>query len=101
MKRDAGGGRAAEFAVEAVEEICARLGEEIRSARDRAGVTQAELGRIVGLSRPSVANLEAGRQDITVSRLVLVARALDLELNLADLVGEDALERIAVAREAC
>jgi transcriptional regulator with XRE-family HTH domain len=91
MKR--GSGRAAEFAAELVDEICERLGEEIRAARENVGMSQAELGLRVGLSRPSVANLEAGRQDITAARLAMIARVLGLDLNLAGLVSAGELAR--------
>ena len=97
MKRGSGGGRAAEFAAEAVDEICERLGELIRAAREDAGISQAELGRRVGLSRPSVANLEAGRQDITAARLAMIARVISLDLDLAGLVSAGEMARIGEA----
>lgn len=97
MKRGCGGGRAAEFAAELADEICERIGAEVRAAREGAGMPQAELGRRVGLSRPSVANLEAGRQDITAARLAMVARVLSLDLNLTGLVSAGELARIGEA----
>jgi transcriptional regulator with XRE-family HTH domain len=95
--RHLSGSRAAEFAAELAMDICERLGAQVRAAREEAGMPQAELARRVGLSRPSVANLEAGRQDITASRLAMVARALDLDLDVAGLVGAWELGRIAEA----
>lgn len=98
MTRDRDQARAAEFAAELADEICERIGERVRAAREDAGLSQAELGRRVGLSRPSIANLEAGRQDITASRLVMIAVILDLDLDLAAIAGLHEVERIALAQ---
>ena len=97
MKRGSEDSRAAEFAAELADEICERLGAEVRMAREGAGMPQAELGRRVGLSRPSVANLEAGRQDITAARLAMIARVLHLDLNLGGMVSAGELARIEEA----
>ncbi|MFE9930867.1 helix-turn-helix transcriptional regulator [Streptomyces sp. NPDC005533] len=51
----------------------------IRDARRRAGVTQAFLGRQAGLSRGSIANIEAGTQAPPLYRLALIAAALNLQ----------------------
>jgi len=50
------------------------LGSAIRGARERAGLTQDELARGVGLSRTSVTNIEAGRQRLLVDQLEAIAR---------------------------
>lgn len=52
------------------------VGARLRELRVMAGVTQAELGRMVGLSRPSVTNIEKGRQQVSVELLVELAAAL-------------------------
>ncbi len=62
------------------------IGRRVRLARELSGMTQGELAEKVCMSRPSVANLEAGRQDMPVTRLALVAYMVDL--TLADLVTE-------------
>ena len=97
MKRGSAGSRAAAFTAELAGEICERIGAEIRAAREAAGMPQAELGRRAGLSRPSVANLEAGRQDVTAARLAMIARVLGLDLDLAGLVSAGELARIGEA----
>lgn len=40
------------------------LGEQLHSLRDAAGMTQQQLAQIVGYSRSTVANVEAGRQQV-------------------------------------
>ena len=44
-------------------------GELIREARVAAGLSQAELGRRLGVSQPAVARLEAAGDAITVDKL--------------------------------
>lgn len=51
----------------------------IREARKRAGVTQAYLGRQAGLSRGSIANIEAATQAPPLYRLALIALALNVQ----------------------
>jgi transcriptional regulator with XRE-family HTH domain len=54
----------------------ADVGQRIRAYRTAAGQLQHELAAAVGLSRSSIANLEAGRQDITVTTLLGIAHYL-------------------------
>jgi DNA-binding XRE family transcriptional regulator len=56
------------------------VGKRVREARDAAGLSQAQLAKRIGVTRPSVANLEAGRQDMNITRIagILVALGLDL-----------------------
>jgi transcriptional regulator with XRE-family HTH domain len=72
-----------------------RLGEKIRTLRREAGLVQAQLAQMAGLSRASVTNIEAGTQAPPPYRLALIADAL--KVHVADLmpmlgaVGEPAL----------
>lgn len=50
-----------------------QLGSRIRDARKAVGLTQAELADAAGLTRASVANIEAGRQKVLVHHLVSIA----------------------------
>ena len=61
-------------------DILRLMGARIRSAREAAGISQDELAARIGLTRTSVTNIEAGRQDVPLSRLVVLAAALDVEL---------------------
>ncbi len=55
------------------------LGQRIRLAREACGMTQEEVASAIGLSRPSVAQIEAGRRTVT---------SLELD-RLAYLFGRD------------
>jgi transcriptional regulator with XRE-family HTH domain len=67
-------------------EVQRRLGARVRTRRAQLGLTQHALAARSGFSRPSIANVEAGRQNVTLRQLCAVALAL--ELDVADLVGD-------------
>jgi transcriptional regulator with XRE-family HTH domain len=52
-----------------------QIGIRLADARVDAGLTQEQVAARIGLSRPSVANIEAGRQDVPLSHLLLFIRA--------------------------
>jgi transcriptional regulator with XRE-family HTH domain len=55
------------------------VGRRLRRARLDAGLTQQELAEQVELSRASIANIEAGRQQFPLHALILFARALKVK----------------------
>lgn len=55
----------------------ALVGSKVRSARLAAEISQEVLATQVGLTRSSVANLEAGRQRIALHLLAAIARELN------------------------
>jgi transcriptional regulator with XRE-family HTH domain len=79
----------------AASDIASRLiGKEIRRARVDEGLTQAEVGLRLGASPSYVANVEAGRLNLTVGQLARIADAIgtDLQVRLPRLK----IERLAV-----
>ncbi len=64
-----------------------RLGERVRDARARRGMTRKELARESRVSERYLAQLEAGHGNISVLLLRQIAAALGLALN--DLLGEE------------
>lgn len=58
------------------------IGKRIRLARERLGLTQAELGIAVDLSRTSITNIESGRQSLLVHSLVAISGVLDIRPSL-------------------
>ena len=72
-------------------QIAGAVGERVRSARNRAGMTQEQLAEAAGLHPTFVSNVERGYRVPTVATLVRLASALgvtagslvdDLELGL-------------------
>ena len=54
------------------------IGYQISQKRREYGLTQTELARRAGLPQPNLSNIEKGRQDLTVSTLIRIARTLGL-----------------------
>ena len=71
----------------AAESFLARLGETVRDARARRGLTRKDLARESRVSERYLAQLEAGRGNISVLLLRQIAAALSVTLN--DLLGEE------------
>lgn len=61
----------------------ADFGEIIREARKKQAWSQAELGERAGVSRPTVARVEANN-DVTTATIAKIAQALGLTLELKD-----------------
>lgn len=57
------------------------FGDVIREARKTQGWSQAELGEKSGLSRPTIARVEANN-DVTTATIAKIAQALGLKLEL-------------------
>lgn len=60
-----------------IEDFYALVGSKVRSARLAADLSQEFLAHKVGLTRSSVANLEAGRQRIALHLFAAIANALN------------------------
>lgn len=59
------------------------IGEKIKKARLRAGLSQASLAERIGMTRTSYARLEKGQTNVTIDSLVRVANGLGLDLRIA------------------
>lgn len=57
------------------------IGLLIRARREHFGFSQQKLADLVGLSRASITNIEAGRQRIFVDQLVSISDLLKIELS--------------------
>lgn len=54
----------------------AHIGKTIKSLREKSGITQEELAKILGVSRPAVTDIEQGRRRVSSEELVHLAKAL-------------------------
>lgn len=70
-------------------ECYARIGENIRRLRDKAGLTQTELGKRIGAGQGTIVSAEQGT---TISAMTLIALSEALDANLYDLVDFAVLE---------
>ena len=58
------------------------LGYQISCLRESAGLTQAELARLIGTRQSNVSRLETGNLNFTVEMLEKIAEALRAELTV-------------------
>ena len=65
--------------------IYVTLGEAVLVRRKHVGLTQAQVAKKIGVSRESVANIEAGRQRVLLHHVYGLMRALDLKA-ITDLI---------------
>jgi transcriptional regulator with XRE-family HTH domain len=61
------------------------VGEQIRTYRKRAGLTQEKLAEKADLHHNFIGEVERGNQDISVGSLVKIASALGIKVR--DLIG--------------
>jgi transcriptional regulator with XRE-family HTH domain len=66
---------------EALQKLYAEIGRRVRRARMRREWTHLDLAQAVGLTRSSIANLEAGRQRPPVHIALLITQALDVPVD--------------------
>lgn len=66
-----------------VESIYQRLGKNMRMLREHAGITQAELGRLLTppLGRPQMTHFENGRNRMQLHHIEQIAAIFDVSLD--------------------
>jgi transcriptional regulator with XRE-family HTH domain len=57
------------------------LGDRIRHARERVGLSQIELAQRIGLSKNAMNNIETGDADPRASRIVAIAQVLGVSTD--------------------
>lgn len=67
------------------------LGRRVRLARQRRGLTQAEVADRAGLARATVGALESGRPGISLAGLLAILSVLGLQGKIADALAHDEL----------
>jgi len=63
-------------------EINIQIGNQIRIARERAGLTQEELGEIVSLGTKNISDIERGVAGITMSTLKRICEKLSVSSDV-------------------
>jgi len=59
-----------------VVDLYKQFGSELRAARDHSDLTQEQVAGRVGLTRTSITNIEAGRQQVSLHQLYQLAAAV-------------------------
>lgn len=57
-------------------ELCIRVGQNIRAARERIGITQTDLAKMIGSTQSQIGKYERGVQDMSLTRLIQISEAL-------------------------
>ena len=79
------------------------FGNELRAARGGSGLTQEQLAGQVGLTRTSITNIEAGRQQVSLHQLFQLAAAVgkrpadllpDLDAGASIMLSEPVLKKL-------
>ena len=60
-----------------------KLGLRLLQMREKAGMTQAQLARIIGTAQPAIARIESGEYErVSLTTLIKIAHALGFNINL-------------------
>jgi transcriptional regulator with XRE-family HTH domain len=59
-----------------------KLGVMVKSARENKGLTQQQLAENTRISRSYLADIESGRYNPSSEKLIILAKNLNLDLNL-------------------
>ncbi|MGH6779377.1 MAG: helix-turn-helix domain-containing protein [Bradyrhizobium sp.] len=76
------------------EDFYRKVGERIRAKRQERGLSQESLAIAVGLKRPSLSNIEKGRQNILLHTIHDIAETLNTSVSelLPDRVAAETVE---------
>jgi transcriptional regulator with XRE-family HTH domain len=71
-----------------------KVGERIRAKRQERGLSQEGLANAIGLKRPSLSNIEKGRQNILLHTLCEIAETLNTSVGelLPDRAASEPIE---------
>ncbi len=75
------------------------IAEKLKKARLSKGLTQAELGKKLGVPQSHISKIEAGEVDVRASSLLQMARLLDLEPMLVPRALTPAVQSLISGRE--
>ena len=67
-------------------EIQAVFGESVRTQRTSAGMTQADLAKLTGITQEEISRIENGRVNLTIRKMTRLAKVLDG--NLGKMLGD-------------
>ncbi len=65
----------------AAEAVNIEVGKRVRVLRERAEMTQAELGKLLELDRTSVSHVEHGRHSLNLSHLFFLKEYFEVEFD--------------------
>jgi transcriptional regulator with XRE-family HTH domain len=57
------------------------VASRLRAAREKAGLSQGQVAKMLGLHRPTISEIEAGRRRISAEELSQLAKAYDVSVS--------------------
>ncbi|MEP6602168.1 MAG: helix-turn-helix transcriptional regulator, partial [Nitrospirota bacterium] len=66
-----------------------RIEQDLIALRERRGLTQAQLGKLIGISQPAVAKMEAEGGNLELRTLARAAEALHARLEIRLILGRE------------
>jgi len=57
------------------------IGDRLRMAREMAGLTQAQAAKLLGLHRPSISEIEAGRRKVSAEELAKLSEVYAVNMD--------------------
>jgi transcriptional regulator with XRE-family HTH domain len=74
------------------------IGSRLRMARELAGLSQAQVAKMLSLHRPSISEIEAGRRKVSAEELTKLADIYDVNISwLTGSEGDEEDEKVKLA----
>lgn len=74
------------------------IAERLRAAREQAGLTQGQVAKLLGINRPAISEIEAGRRKVSAEEVTEFARIYDVSVSwLANAAPEIANPAVELA----
>lgn len=67
-----------------IQESRERVGQQIKEAREAKGYTLRHLSKLTGIAFNHIGRIEAGRYNVTLDTLAVIANALGMELTISN-----------------
>ena len=65
------------------------IAQRLRTAREQAGLSQGQVAKMLGLHRPIISEIEAGRRKISAEELSKIADIYEVSINWISSTQED------------
>lgn len=62
-------------------DINKRIGKRIKEARERAGINQQKLSKMLGVARPTISQIENGERKISADELIKLSEIFDISID--------------------
>lgn len=76
------------------------IGQRIKELRIKRGLDQLQLGRIIGIGRSQVSNIELGRRNINLNQLKILADYFNVSFETLGFQSEDTIDTLDLLERA-